>query len=1699
VGLGTTAQTTITNVVTISTNNPPLSPVAFDVSGLPAGAGYTLTDTNGFALPSSLISTNLLVTIFTTNIAEGLYMINLNASGGATNTLPLLLQAAHMWNGSLDSSNNWTDVTAWQGGVPTSTSDVVFGDQGAQTNDFGIGMGFTNIGINADVTIASLRFAQTGRTNNGVATNSNARPIIHTINIAPTATLHVTGTNGFSLLRDEIEGAENAQAFYPYSLLFGMTVNMVGGGKLSVSNNAANFAIMVGNQDRPTLNISNLNNFELIVSRVGLADYQLFPNYDYYNNAQDFNSFPRQFIANVSLARTNVITAIYHDFDNYTNELTRSYGFCFEDSERFGVGSSVSSFLNLGQTNRIQADGVCLVHASTGGGTVRFDPIYTNSSAFFFGTNGGRMATFAISDGAAGTNEATSNVKATIDFATGNGLVNILVDRFYIGRDRTLIRSNDNPTWEGNMTIGRGTVDANTAVLGFQEHGGRTDWTLTGGQAYRGYCRGDIIVTNGGLFRVNGNLTLGYTADNNPDSAAQQYNTRGSVTIYSNSTVMVSNIIADGGLNLTGLSQPRQNNLTMNQGSTMIVSNSIGDFPGLPVDNLTMTASTLWLKPTIGKTNVFVNTLNNLGSVPSVVKVFNVTGVSSYPTTIPLISYQSATPFLAADMSASGLAGVQGYIINNTANQTIDLFLTTNAPRNLRWTGNQNNKWDLTSVNWVTTNSVATAFALGDIVTFDDTSSITNIDITDVVVPNQSGGAGVTITNTTRAYAFNAAGGAIAGTASIVKQGPGGLDFNAAESGPFTVFQGPLTGSGVLGVTTIASNVLANYSGTMNGLTSTGMVIVPAGGFITGPVNIRGGWLTNSGTITASSLSMTNTGITNGGTMNILGTYEVVAGSTLANFGTINHSSNLGATRMNISGLYFGTGAVYDVDGTDKGNDGRVNMLNNVGALMSPGATPFGSIGSMTMGCRVDLNGGNPNNGAGKLLIEVDFNNPQTNDMILADRWNNIQSTIVVSNINPGAGTFASGQTLQIFQNNNGAGSSNFVDTVGIYPYISPAIPGPGLQWDLSKFRVYGSLGITNSPLIWDGTASATWDTNSANQAWQGGKSYSDRQGAIFDDTATGSTSITLANDVAPAGYGRETNIVGGVTNFITEGPAFSPGMVFSNSVKDYTISGPGKITGMTSLYKTGSRTLTMLTTNNFIGGVTIEGGTIAITNVNGLGVPATTANLFGVAGAYNQVNINGGGIRYFGPTNVSIGRFITTGPGNATFDVAGNEFSLDQAVRGPGALYKIGSGALVMPQSGNDYAGGTVISNGVLRFTVTAAGYGPIVVAGGTLEITNAGAGMTITNTINPVGTAIIANWKTNLLSGPWLGGGSITISNDAILSLSGSITGFSGSISLGTGAGNLRFNNATNSNNCTGSKTASFDLGSGTATLSNFNGAGLTYDLGALSGGANTILGGRVTNNTVAGTTYSIGANGNNTVFSGKIANGNGETVSVVKVGSGRLALNGANTYSGSTTVSNGTLGGTGVILGSVTVVPGGTLAPGNSIGTITINNSLTLGGTVSVEVSKSGASLTSDSVVGLTSVAYGGALVVSNIGPDALVAGNSFQLFNIGGTGNFTSITPALTAPLAWSFDPSTGILSVTSSAPAQPTLNFSNLGGGNIQFSWTNPGGNTFKLQSQTNSLSLGLKNVWSDYPGGGTSPVTVTVTPTNPAVFYRLSN
>ena len=138
---------------------------------------------------------------------------------------------------------------------------------------------------------------------------------------------------------------------------------------------------------------------------------------------------------------------------------------------------------------------------------------------------------------------------------------------------------------------------------------------------------------------------------------------------------------------------------------------------------------------------------------------------------------------------------------------------------------------------------------------------------------------------------------------------------------------------------------------------------------------------------------------------------------------------------------------------------------------------------------------------------------------------------------------------------------------------------------------------------------------------------------------------------------------------------------------------------------------------------------------------------------------------------------------------------------------------------------------------------------------------------------------------------------------------------------------------------------------------------------------------------------------------------------VGSGTLALSGANTYSGGTTVSNGTLlvnntagsgtgagavtvvsaatlGGGGVIGGPVTV--NGTLAPGNSPGTLTISNNLVVNGGAILQYQLG---TTSDLTVVSGNLTLGGTLNVADAGG---FTNTTYTLFTYGGALTYNGVT-------------------------------------------------------------------------------------------------
>jgi uncharacterized protein with beta-barrel porin domain len=221
---------------------------------------------------------------------------------------------------------------------------------------------------------------------------------------------------------------------------------------------------------------------------------------------------------------------------------------------------------------------------------------------------------------------------------------------------------------------------------------------------------------------------------------------------------------------------------------------------------------------------------------------------------------------------------------------------------------------------------------------------------------------------------------------------------------------------------------------------------------------------------------------------------------------------------------------------------------------------------------------------------------------------------------------------------------------------------------------------------------------------------------------------------------------------------------------------------------------------------------------------------------------------------------------------------------------------------------------------------------------------------------------------------------------------------------------------------------------------------------------------------------------------------------VSNGTLQVNGS-IASGVTVKTGGAIGGTGAIAGSVAIEAGGALAPGASVGALSVVGNLTLAGNLWIEVDKA-LSPSNDftSVVGTLVNTGAGVIAVTNLNPGVpLAVGDRFTLFSKPVTGG-ALLTPAPPPGpgLAWTnqlaLDGSIAVIPGTAAYPTNLTYSVS---GNTLTITWpaTHLG---WILQSQTNSLSIGIANNWVDVAGSqDVTQESMPINPANPAVFYRL--
>ena len=298
----------------------------------------------------------------------------------------------------------------------------------------------------------------------------------------------------------------------------------------------------------------------------------------------------------------------------------------------------------------------------------------------------------------------------------------------------------------------------------------------------------------------------------------------------------------------------------------------------------------------------------------------------------------------------------------------------------------------------------------------------------------------------------------------------------------------------------------------------------------------------------------------------------------------------------------------------------------------------------------------------------------------------------------------------------------------------------------------------------------------------------------------------------------------------------------------------------------------------------------------------------------------------------------------------------------------------------------------------------------------------------------------------------------------------------------------------------------------LSSKDGSQLTYTCGGVISGAGGLS---VTNTGKAIFTAANTYRGNTTILGNPIAGAGGGTLVLgasASIASSPVIDVQSNATFDVSAVAGGfvlgpaqTLKGNGAVLGRVTA--SGALSPGASIGNLTFNTNLTLaaGARLSIEVNTSAApSCDTITVLGTLTNAGAGTVTVTNLGP-ALVAGDSFNLFNGKPVLNGQALTVASAGGgVVWtnklSYDGSIAV--VSASPPAAPPANLSLAPAGPATFKLAALGAanQAFSVYASTN-ITAPLANWWllgTVFSDAGGVIQFVDAQATNKQRFYRFA-
>jgi autotransporter-associated beta strand protein len=881
-----------------------------------------------------------------------------------------------------------------------------------------------------------------------------------------------------------------------------------------------------------------------------------------------------------------------------------------------------------------------------------------------------------------------------------------------------------------------------------------------------------------------------------------------------------------------------------------------------------------------------------------------------------------SAPYLVTYVPTSGTSGLGGFnwSVNNgitSMSSTCGVLISVSGPsQSVVWKGNgSTNAWDTSTANWTLISSgSAVDFISGDLVTFNDTGSASpavNIDTS--ILPGS-----ITVNTSTNNYILSGTG-SIVGSGTLVKSGTSSLTIE--NTGTNTFSGGTIIDAGAVYMDNV--NALGAGTFTLNGgdlemnanISPSNAIAVNVASTLgldaAGSDVFLGGAVSGAG---ALALNFNSTGIIcspQGSWSSYTGTLTV---------------SGAGSLRIDNDTAWGFPDAVVNIDGATT----VYNRATNSSVTISLGALN-GVASSFLQGSDQSSSAGFTGTySIGALNLPSVFNGiiqNSTNQTVAITTVGSSTLTLTGTSTYTGATTVSGGTLLLLGALGNTAvavsSGASFITTSTVAGSVTVNAGGSLYIGNSATPGVIGTVtggdgfsaagGTTGASLYYDLSDSPTaTGSNDLITATAGTLSLS---GIVdFDINMTngqlGAGTYNLINGGATLG-------VSGLTMVLNLGvPVSGSTRQTFGLIRPASGTDPGYI----HLSVAGSAGALTWTGSNATGGVwdmdTTATSWTGATPSTFFDLDTVTFNDSTTAGTVTLSGTLAPGAIYVSNTNTN---YTFTGSGYLT---------------GNGQLVKSGPGTLTIDNStANSLAGPIYIDAGTLTAEQTL-GTGTIFLNGGTLSVNGNDFNGTLGEPIVVNASSTIDGAGNVYLSTLTSTSSAVTlyIGTSNVLSFSSPMTGFSGTIEMGSSTGTLRINGSSTNSNF-GTSTALFDVGTATGTLNNRNGA-ITVNFGAVAGGPGTFLSGRQSGSGATTSTYIIGALNTNNTFAGTISNGGDEDgLDITKVGTGNWTLSGTSNYLGTMLVQVGTLTISGSYnnggddfeaqIGSALTLAGGTIA--------------------------------------------------------------------------------------------------------------------------------------------------------------------------------